>query len=125
MDVYETPPASFFQIFLTSSLILSFVWIITKIFFAKNIAVVGPTMVLNVVVPGRKKRKQAQDEHRWKEALATHPHYCNVCENMMDEGLNCEICGFCVHSGCFPKMNKLVECKRIALKENGAKIKHR
>jgi hypothetical protein len=115
------------QALLMAFFIVGFVFVIAKVFFGRLVfvpAFVTPTAVLNRVIPGRKRRKAAQDEHTWVSALATHPHYCNVCEQEMDSGLTCRLCGYCSHVECFSKMNAIVSCKKSSMPKETV-LKHR
>jgi hypothetical protein len=87
---------------------------------------VTATTVLNRVIPGRKRRKEAQEEHKWASALdlsLNHPYYCNICGELIDNGKICLLCSFTCHQSCFDKI-PFWECKRESIIRE-EKMKHR
>ncbi|XP_064456131.1 diacylglycerol kinase epsilon-like isoform X2 [Ornithodoros turicata] len=61
--------------------------------------------------------------HRWCAMdILSHTNYCNICENLVVDGLYCDSCGVCADYNCIRAADKTIRCK--VLSSTGTSFKH-
>ncbi|KAI1306500.1 Diacylglycerol kinase epsilon [Halotydeus destructor] len=66
----------------------------------------------NVIIPAFDTSKS----HLWHHIdILSHSAYCNVCEGIIVDGLNCDSCGICADATCQIEANQRLCCKTLSL----------